>query len=72
VNVRQVQALLDVLDEALSRDGLGSFRREGDIDSGWVLLDLGDIIVHLFSPEQRAYYNVEGLWSRGTPVLRIQ
>jgi ribosome-associated protein len=72
VNVRQVQALLDTLDEALSRDGLASFRREGDIDSGWVLLDLGDIIVHLFSPEQRAYYNVEGLWSRGTPVLRIQ
>jgi ribosome-associated protein len=72
VNVRQMQALLDALDEALVRDGQGHGRSEGDIDSGWVLLDLGDIIVHLLSPEQRAYYDIERLWSKGTPVVRIQ
>jgi len=67
-----MQALLDALDEALVRDGQGHGRSEGDIDSGWVLLDLGDIIVHLLSPEQRAYYDIERLWSKGTPVVRIQ
>jgi ribosome-associated protein len=72
VNVRQMQALLEALDEAVNRDNLGSFRREGDLDSGWVLLDLGDVIVHLFSPDQRAYYDIERLWSGGMPVVHIQ
>ena len=72
VNVRQMQALREALDEALARDEHGPIRSEGDIDSGWVLLDLGDLIVHLLSPEQRAYYDIEGLWSKGTPVVRIQ
>ena len=72
VNIRQMQALLEAVDEALSQEGLGSVRSEGDIDSGWLLVDLGDVIVHLFSPEQRAYYDIERLWSKGTPVVRIQ
>ena len=72
VNVRQMQALLDALDEALKRDVPGGFRSEGGTDSGWVLLDLGDVIVHLFSPDQRLYYDIERLWSGGTPVVRIQ
>jgi len=72
VNVRQMQALREALDEALARDEHGPIRSEGDIDSGWVLLDLGDVIVHLLSPEQRAYYDIERLWSKGTPVVRIQ
>jgi ribosome-associated protein len=72
VNVRQMQALREALDEALDRGGHGAIRSEGDIDSGWVLLDLGDVIVHLLSPEQRAYYDIERLWSAGTPVVRIQ
>jgi ribosome-associated protein len=71
-NVRQMQALRDALDEALERDGHGPVRSEGDIDSGWVLVDAGDVIIHLFSPEQRAYYDIERLWSSGTPVVRVQ
>ena len=46
--------------------------REGEADSGWVLLDYGDVIVHLFAPEEREYYDLEGLWSTATPVVRIQ
>jgi ribosome-associated protein len=45
---------------------------EGEPDSGWVLLDYGDLIVHLFSPEMRDYYNLEELWSGGHIVLRMQ
>ena len=67
-----MQALLDILDEDLVRDAVSSSRREGDAASGWVLLDLGDVIVHLFDPETRAYYNLEALWSRGVSVVRFQ
>ena len=47
-------------------------RREGTADSGWVLFDFGDVIVHLFSVQERAYYNLEALWSAATELLRIE
>jgi ribosome-associated protein len=72
VNVRQMRALLDALEEGLGSDGIKTFRSEGELDSGWILLDLGDVIVHLFSPEERAYYDIERLWSRGVEVVRMQ
>lgn len=45
---------------------------EGQPEFGWVLVDLGDIIVHLFSPEQRDYYQLEELWQDGRVLLRLQ
>ena len=45
---------------------------EGKPDSGWVLLDYGDVIVHVFSPEQRAFYDLEELWAAATPIVRLQ
>jgi ribosome-associated protein len=45
---------------------------EGHAETGWVLLDFGDVIVHLFSPDKRAYYNLEGLWRDGKTIVRIQ
>jgi ribosome-associated protein len=45
---------------------------EGDPQSGWMLVDFGDLIVHIFSPRQRTYYDLEDLWSDAHVVLRMQ
>jgi len=68
---RQIQAILEALDEELAgvAEPMG---REGEPDSGWVLLDYGDVVVHIFAPEERAYYDLEGLWHAARPVLRMQ
>ena len=71
-NPRQMAALIDSLDQDLRDDGIRPSRVEGTPDSGWVLIDFGDAIVHLFSPEERTYYNLEGLWSKGVSVVHIQ
>jgi len=70
--VRQIQAIIDSVEEAVSHDGIKPMGIEGEPDSGWVLLDYGDVIVHIFGPDERAYYDLEGLWHTATPVVRIQ
>ena len=45
---------------------------EGDANSGWLVLDLEDVVIHLFSPDQREYYRLEELWERGKVLLRLQ
>jgi nicotinate-nucleotide adenylyltransferase len=62
---RQVSALTDHLLEALPRKGRGAV--EGKAQGDWVLIDAGDIIVHLFRPEIRAYYNLEKMWGSALP-----
>ena len=71
-SARQIKAILEAIDEALSREANLNLRQEGDVDSGWVLLDGGDVIIHVFSPEQRDFYQLDQLWSQAIPVLRIQ
>jgi ribosome-associated protein len=44
---------------------------QGTSDSGWIVLDYGDVVVHLFSPEQREYYSLEDLWAEGNVILRL-
>jgi ribosome-associated protein len=72
-NARHMNALIDAFDKDLAREGIKSLRREGESTSGWVLVDFGSVIVHVFTPEDRDYYNLEGLWSRtGVPAVRFQ
>ncbi len=72
MNSRHMRALVDVLSKEVPRFGNRSRRGEGEEDSGWVLIDYDDVIVHLFSPEERDHYALEELWSTATPVVRIQ
>lgn len=70
---RQLGAILDEIDKRLTKaEKLRPMGREGEPESGWVLLDYGDVIVHLFGTLERSFYDLEGLWETGVPVVRIQ
>jgi ribosome-associated protein len=47
-------------------------RKEGQAREGWLVIDYGDVVLHLFSPDQRAYYQLEELWADGKVLLRVQ
>ena len=66
---RQLHAMSEEIDHALE-DGLGDRRLgiEGYDESRWILLDYGDVVIHLFEPETRKYYALEELWGRAKPV----
>ena len=68
---RQVQAVAEEIDRVLSRAGVEPDRREGDVDSGWLLLDYGDVIIHIFDSEIREFYRLEKLWSRAITKNKI-
>jgi ribosome-associated protein len=68
---RQVQALSRGIVDELRDDGIRPIGVEGMGAARWVLLDYGDVIVHLFAPEEREYYGLERLWSRATEVVRV-
>lgn len=59
----QVQSIADGIDEKMSEAGYEEMDKEGYRSGRWILLDYGDIIVHVFHKEEREYYNLERLWS---------
>ena len=69
---RQIQAIYDEVEHALKKEGILPHHHEGTVDSGWLLLDFGNVIVHIFAPFEREYYQLDKLWSRAIPVIRIQ
>lgn len=69
---RQIQAIYEEVEHALRKDGILPHHHEGTVDSGWLLLDFGNVIVHIFAPFEREYYQLDKLWNQATPVLRIQ
>src|SRR3712207_5648226 len=69
---RQLRAVLRALDEELVGAGARDPRVEGSPETGWILLDFSDGIVHLFSPEQREFYRLERLWRQAQPIVVVQ
>ena len=70
-STRQIEALEEDLRQALKSAGVNLFHREGRPASGWVLLDLSDVVVHIFGEEERDYYDLERLWASASPVVRV-
>lgn len=62
-NERNVQSIADAVEERLLELGAKTLRREGRSEGRWVLIDVGDIVVHVFHDEDRQYYALERLWS---------
>ncbi|MFB4350924.1 ribosome silencing factor [Microbacterium sp. CR_7] len=68
---RNVAAIADEVEDRLIEAGHKRVRREGRAEARWVLLDFGDLIVHVFHQEERVYYGLERLW-KDCPVIRIE
>lgn len=60
---RQLKAVAEAIEDALRDEGRKPLRREGTPESGWYLLDYGDVVCHLFTQEQRTFYALERLWA---------
>ncbi len=72
-NERQLNAITEhIRDELKKRVQLYPWRTEGRGEDGWILMDYGDVVVHLFSPEVRSYYDLEGLWRDANVLLHVQ
>ena len=69
---RQLRTILEEIAERLRRDNVKPHHEEGTLDSGWLLLDYGDVVVHIFSAEERERYRLEDLWHDARTVLRVQ
>ncbi len=69
-NQNQLQAMTDLVDEKMEEAGYHSNRIEGNKKSTWILMDYGDVIVHVFSEEDRLFYDLEHIWRDGRQVDR--
>jgi len=69
-NERMVQAIADEVEERLLADGAKRLRQEGRAEGRWILLDFGDVVVHVFHEEERLFYQLERLW-RDCPLISL-
>ncbi len=69
---RQVKALVEEISLKMKEEQTVPLRIEGVPSSGWMLMDYGAVIVHIFAPAEREYYQLEKLWGKATTVVRIQ
>lgn len=69
-NERQVSAIVDAVQERLLREGAKPLRREGGREDRWVLLDFGDIVVHVQHEQEREFYQLERLW-KDCPLIEL-
>ena len=69
---RQIDAISEEIEHVLKKQGVTPHHYEGSTDSGWLLLDYGAIIIHIFTSEQREFYQLEKLWGQASTLVRIQ
>lgn len=67
-NANQLQAMVDAVDEELTKSGHSAKQIEGNRNSSWILMDYTDIVVHVFSKEDRLFYDLERIWTDGKKV----
>jgi ribosome-associated protein len=68
---RQVKAIIDAISQELKKDGIKPIHEEGTPESGWILLDFGDLIVHVFASFERDYYQLDKFWEKAATKIRI-
>jgi ribosome-associated protein len=71
-STKQIGAIAEEVSKRLKHAGAKVLHEEGNPDSGWIILDYGDLIVHIFAPEERKFYQLEDLWDKAETVIRIQ
>ncbi len=69
---RQVSAIANDIEDAMDKRKEKLLHREGDSESGWILMDYGDIIVHVFGTAERKHYTLDKLWGNAVPLVRIE
>jgi len=69
---RQIIAIHDEIRRTLKAEGVLSHHDEGSADSGWLLMDYGSVVVHIFSQPIREFYQLDRLWQEANTLLRIQ
>lgn len=71
-NASQVDALVSSVTDKLGRNGFETKRIEGVRSASWILMDYGDVVVHIFSKEDRLFYNLERIWRDGKTISKDQ
>ena len=69
---RMLDALAKTVVDSMRERHKKRGRVEGEARHGWLVVDYGDVVLHLFSPDQRSYYQLEELWNQGKVLLRVQ
>lgn len=71
-SARQIEAIRDEIEQVLKKEGILPHHYEGSTSSGWLLLDYGSVVIHIFAPVERDYYQLDKLWSQASTLVRIQ
>jgi ribosome-associated protein len=70
-STRQVKAIVDSISETLKKENIRPLHEEGTPDSGWILLDYGNVIVHVFGSFERDYYQLDKFWEKACTKVRV-
>ena len=70
-NIRQAKTVIDLIFKQKNELGTSLIKQDGGPESEWILLDVGGVVIHLFSKETREYYDIESLWSSTKTILHI-